>query len=52
MKYGINLYGVLRNRKDTLAALKELRKLGFSSVEPCVAPAVIEGMEHVFWPVD
>ena len=52
MKYGINLYGILRNRRDTLTALKELRELGFSSVEPCVAPAVFEGMEHVFWPAD
>ena len=33
MKFGINLYGILQNRKDTLAALKELRDLGFSSVE-------------------
>ena len=40
MKYGINLYGILRNRRDTLTALKELRELGFSSVEPWVAPAV------------
>ena len=52
MKYGINLYGILRNRRDTLTALKELRELGFSSVEPCVAPGVFEGMEHVFWPAD
>ena len=52
MKYGINLYGILKNRTDTLAALKELRGLGFSSVEPCIAPAAIEGMEHVFWPAD
>ena len=52
MKIGINLYGILHNRRDTLTALKELRELGFSSVEPCVAPGVIPGMEHVFWPAD
>ncbi len=48
MKIGINLYGILQNRRDTLTALKELRELGFSSVEPCVAPGVIPGMEHFF----
>ena len=51
MKFGINLYGVLKDRKDTLAALKELRELGYRRIEPCVAPAEIKGWEHVFWPV-
>ena len=27
MEIGINLYGILQNRRDTLAALKELREL-------------------------
>ena len=52
MKFGINLYGVLKNRRDVPAALQELRDMGFRSVEPCVAPAAFEGMEHVFWPAD
>ena len=52
MKIGINLYGFLLNRRDTLAALKELRDLGYSSVEPCIAPSSFEGLEHVFWPAD
>ena len=51
MKFGINLYGVLKDRKDVLPALKELRALGYSSIEPCVAPGVIEGQAHVFWPM-
>lgn len=51
MKYGINLYGVLKDRKDTFAALQELRENGFSFIEPCIAPDVIPSMEHVFWPV-
>ena len=51
MKFGINLYGVLKDRKDALPALKELQALGYSSIEPCVAPGVIEGQAHVFWPV-
>ena len=51
MKFGINLYGILKDRKDVLPALKELRALGYSSIEPCVAPGVIEGQAHVFWPM-
>ena len=51
MKFGINLYGVLKDRKDVLPALEELRALGYRSIEPCVAPDVTEGQGHVFWPV-
>ena len=50
MKFGINLYGVLKNRRDALAALRELRELGYKRIEPCVAPGEVEGWEHVFWP--
>ena len=50
MKIGINLYGVLKDRKDTMAALAQLRALGYAAVEPCVAPEAIPGWEHVFWP--
>ena len=49
MKFGINLYGVLKDRKDTFEALKALRALGYSHVEPCVAPEGIPGWEQVFW---
>ena len=52
MKIGMNLYGILQNRRDTMTALRELRELGFSSVEPCVAPGAINGLEHVFWPAE
>ncbi|MBR1659953.1 MAG: hypothetical protein IJ705_06510 [Oscillospiraceae bacterium] len=51
MKFGINLYGILKDRRDTLAALKELRALGYQRIEPCAAPGPVEGWEHVFWPV-
>ena len=51
MYYGINLFGALRDRRDTLAALRELCALGFSHIEPCLAPTVIGGWEHVIWPV-
>ena len=46
MIIGINLYGVLKDRKDAMAALRELRELGYSAVEPCVAPGVLEGWER------
>ena len=49
MKYGINTYGVLKDRKDTLAALDELRALGFAQLEPCLAAGRVSGWEHVFW---
>ena len=51
MKFGINLYGVLKDRKDTLEALRQLRAMGYRRVEPCVAPEAIQGWAHVFWPV-
>ena len=51
MYFGINLFGALRDRRDTLAALSEIRALGFTHIEPCLAPAVIDGWEHVIWPV-
>lgn len=50
MKYGINLYGALKDRKDTLGALGELKALGYRAVEPCVSPEAIEGWAHVIWP--
>ena len=50
MKFGINLYGVLRDRQDTMRALRELKELGFGAVEPCVAPEAFPGLTHVFWP--
>ena len=50
MKFGINLYGVLKGRKDTFAALEEVKAMGYTSVEPCVAPGVIDGWDHVIWP--
>ena len=50
MKFGINLYGVLKDRKDTLQALEELRRLGYKCIEPCIAPETIPGYDHVFWP--
>ena len=49
MKYGINTYGVLKDRRDTLTALSELRALGFTQLEPCLSPETIQGWEHVFW---
>ena len=52
MNIGINTYGPLKDRKDTLAALGELRDLGFARLEPCIAPGPIPGWEHVFWPED
>jgi len=52
MKFGINLYGVLKDRRDTMTALRELQGLGFKMIEPCVAPGIIKGWEHVFWPAD
>lgn len=52
MKFGINLYGVLKDRKDTMDALRELRGLGYQRIEPCIAPAAFQGWEHVFWPAD
>ena len=50
MKFGINLYGALKDRRDALEALGELKALGYAAVEPCVAPAAFEGYEHVLWP--
>lgn len=50
MRFGINLYGVLKDREDVLPALEDLRAMGYSAIEPCVAPDVIEGWAHVFWP--
>ena len=50
MKFGINLYGALKDRRDVLPALQELRDMGYRSIEPCVAPVTIEDLDHVFWP--
>ena len=50
MRFGINLYGALKDRKDTMAALAELAALGYRRVEPCVSPEAIGGYEHVIWP--
>ena len=50
MRIGINLYGVLKDRRDVFKALEELRALGFAAVEPCVTPRAMDGSGHVFWP--
>ncbi len=53
MKVGIQLWGALKDRKDgTMAALKQLREMGFSRLEPCISAETIPGMEHVIWPLD
>ena len=53
MKVGVQLWGVLKDRKDgAMEALKQLKEMGYSRLEPCVSPDVIPGLEHVIWPAD
>ena len=53
MKIGIQMFGVLRDHKeDTLGALKALKEMGYSLIEPCVSLGRIEGFDHVIWPLD
>lgn len=51
MKIGVQLYGVLADKKeDIFETLGELKKIGYSYIEPCVALEQVPGMEHVIWP--
>lgn len=52
MKFGVQLFGILKNRRDnTMETLRALRQLGFSRIEPCLSLEPIPGMEHVIWPI-
>ena len=52
MKTGVQLFGVLVNRRDADVprTLEALRDMGFGQIEPCVALEDIPGMEHCIWP--
>lgn len=53
MKFGIQLFGVLKDRRsDTMDALRSLAGLGFKRAEPCLSFSPIPGWEHVIWPVE
>ena len=53
MKFGIQLYGILNNRRsDIMETLRELRNMGFRQIEPCISLESIPGMEHTVWPVE
>ena len=50
MKFIINLYGILKDHRDTFSMLRMVKNLGFRGIEPCISPKPIPGYEHVFWP--
>ena len=53
MKFGIQLFGVLKDRRsDTMDALRSLAGLGFKRAEPCLSFSPIPGWEHVIWPAE
>ena len=54
MQFGVQLFGILKDRREgTLDALRDLRKLGFRRIEPCVSiGGVIPNLEHVIWPAE
>lgn len=53
MKIGIQLFGVLKDHQGSvMEALRMVRELGYSRVEPCISAAVIPGLDHIIWPAD
>ena len=53
MKIGIQLFGVLKDHQGSvMEALRMVRELGYSRVEPCISAGVIPGLDHIIWPAD
>ena len=52
MRTALQLFGFLRDQKgDPMEALRGVRAMGFTAIEPCLAPEPVPGWEHVFWPL-
>ena len=52
MKFGVQLYGMLKDGAQPLEMLKKLRSIGFQRIEPCISLSPIPGFEHVVWTSD
>ena len=52
MDLGVQLFGVLAAAKmPAREVLPKLRELGYTHVEPCLAPEPIGTLENVIWPL-
>lgn len=53
MKFGIQLFGILNNRRsDIMETLRGISGLGCRQIEPCLSLEPVPGMEHTIWPLE